>query len=457
MKICGLIGNPVKHSLSPVIHNSFSERLGIDAEYRLFPIESELGKNLGKLYQEGLLGLNVTVPYKTDVIPFLTSVDPLAEAIGAVNTLTRDEGSGGFCGRNTDIEGLRRAILEEGVILNGADCIILGAGGAARAAAFMLLTEKVRSITIANRSKEKAEEIAEALRKYLADSGSGISESPEIVTVGLEELCKLNGENYIAIQCTSVGLKPNSDSAVVEEPEFYRKLSFGFDVVYAPATTRFIQLCRENGVKTCNGLKMLLYQAVFAYELWHNVKLSDELIGEVYKKLYLAQMKNLVLTGFMGAGKTRVGKLLAKRLDYEFLDTDELIEEEEGCTISELFAKKGEEYFRDRETETVKRLSKENTEKRYVLSVGGGLVVRECNRGYLKKIGHVVYLEADEETLSGRVRQGEGRPMLDGDKGERLHTLLESRRAIYEQTADTVIRTDSLTVDEVALKGERIL
>ncbi|MBQ7563014.1 MAG: shikimate dehydrogenase [Lachnospiraceae bacterium] len=454
MTLCGLIGNPVEHSLSPVIHNTFSRLAGIDSDYRLFPIKEELAENLQKLYEKGLSGINVTVPYKSDVIPLLTSVDPLAQAIGAVNTLTREEQAGGFRGRNTDIEGLRRAISEEGVKLCGADCIILGAGGAARAAAFMLLTEQVRSITIANRSPEKAERIATDLRRFAAAQSL---KAPEIFAVALDELCKLRGENYIAIQCTSVGLKPDSDRAVTEEAEFYKKLAFGFDVVYSPATTRFMQLCRENGVKSCNGLKMLLYQAVYAYELWHQVKLTDEMIREVYQRLYLAQMKNIVLIGFMGAGKTRVGRLLAERLGYRFFDTDELIEKEEGVSIPELFESKGEAYFRDRETETVRRLSKEGGRERYVLSVGGGLVVRECNRGYLKKIGPVVYLEASEETLSKRVHLGEGRPMLAGDKDERLHKLLESRKDIYLQTADIVIRTDELTIDEVVLKGERIL
>ncbi|MCR5790013.1 MAG: shikimate dehydrogenase [Lachnospiraceae bacterium] len=455
MTIFGLIGNPVAHSLSPVIHHTLAKEAAVDCDYRLFPIKEDLAGNLAKLYEEGIGGLNVTVPYKSQIIPLLKGIDPLAEALGAVNTLKRTEG--GYIGHNTDIEGLRRAVKEAGITVKDRACIVLGAGGAARAAAFMLLTEGAAKIFIINRTPEKAEAIVTDLRRFYAGMKEEKKEV-EIRALSFEEFASLPGKDYICVQCTSVGLKPDTDHAVVTDPSFYRRLSFGFDAVYAPGTTRFMQLCRENGVPCENGLKMLLYQAVYAFEMWHGVTLSENAVQAAYEALYRAQMQNIVLIGIMGAGKTTVGKALAESLGYRLVDTDALIEEREGMPIAALFEKKGEEYFRERETETVKELA-ESAEKaeRIVLSVGGGLVMREVNRGYLKKIGLVVYLKAGPETLLKRLEGDNGRPLLMGNREEKLKKLLSEREATYEETADVTLSTDGLSIGEVVLKGERLL
>ncbi len=477
MEIYGLIGNPVEHSLSPVIHNTISGEMNTGSQYRLYKIEDSLEENLKRLYDEGLAGLNVTVPYKSQIMEYLCGTDPLAKAIGAVNTLKRTES--GYYGYNTDIEGLRREIKEEGISLKGRDCIVLGAGGAARAASFMLLTEKAKSITIINRSTDRAAAIAEELKSFWKDNISKEKEAgscPKIRALPTREADKLEGSGYIAIQCTSVGLKPDSNRAVIETPEFYKRLSFGIDVVYSPGITRFMQLCRENGAGCVNGLKMLLYQAVYAYELWHGVSLEKEVTDKAYRALFNAQMKNIVLIGCMGAGKSSVGRILAKRLGYEYRDTDEMIVSREGRSINDIFRDSGEEYFRELETVVVKELSETPSDQRIVLSVGGGLRVRECNRSYLKKIGTVVYLRADEETLAGRIGNATDRPLLnsrktaekDGNEGSspdtdfyekkrRIHKLLQSRGKIYEDTSDFIIDTVGLSLNEVVSEGERVL
>ena len=478
MEIYGLIGNPVEHSLSPVIHNTISGEMNAGSQYRLYKIEDSPGENLKRLYDEGLAGLNVTVPYKSLIMEYLCGIDPLAKAIGAVNTLKRTES--GFYGYNTDIEGLRREIKEEGISLKGRDCIVLGAGGAARAASFMLLTEKAQSITIINRSVDRAAAIAEGLKSFFRDNISKEKEAgacPKIRVLSTEDSDKLEGSGYIAIQCTSVGLKPDSSRAVIESPEFYKRLSYGIDVVYSPGITRFMQLCRENGAGCVNGLKMLLYQAVYAYELWHGVSPGKEVTEKAYRALFNAQMKNIVLIGCMGAGKSSVGRILAKRLGYEYADTDEMIVSREGRSINDIFRDSGEEYFRDLETGLVRELSENVGERRLVLSTGGGLPVRECNRSYLKKIGTVVYLRADEETLAGRIRNASDRPLLNNNKTAgteesfdrsaqdtdytekkiRIRRLLESRGRIYEDTSDYIIDTVGLSLNEVVLEGERVL
>ena len=478
MEIYGLIGNPVEHSLSPVIHNTISGEMNIEAQYRLYKIEDSLGENLKRLYDEGAAGLNVTVPYKSQIMEYLCGTDPLAQAIGAVNTLKRTDS--GYYGYNTAIEGLRREIKEEGISLKGRDCIVLGAGGAARAASFMLLTEKAGSITIINRSVDKAMAIASGLKSFWNDNlsmGEETGDCPEIRVLPTEVAGKLEGSGYIAIQCTSVGLKPDSNRAVIESPEFYKRLSYGIDVVYSPGMTRFMQLCRENGAGYVNGLKMLLYQAVYAYELWHGVSLEREVIDKAYQALFNACMKNIVLIGCMGAGKSSVGRILAERLGYEYADTDEMIVSREGRSINDIFSESGEEYFRELETGVVKELSESNESRRLVLSVGGGLPVRECNRSYLKKIGTVVYLRADEETLAGRIRNASDRPLLNDtktagkeestdrsargadfeEKKRRIRKLLEYRGKIYEDTSDFIIDTVGLSLNEVVSEGERVL
>ncbi len=461
METYGLIGNPVGHSLSPLIHDTISRELSIDSEYRLFLIERDLGGALKRLYEEGAGGLNVTVPYKSEVIPYLKGVDPLALSIGAVNTLKRAKD--GFIGYNTDIEGLLRAIREEGVSIRDRECLVLGAGGAARAAAFLFLREGAGGITIINRSLDKAERIASDLISSLKDKkGAGFEgEKPwpiRIEALPLSDIGKLEGKGYIAVQCTSVGLKPDIDRAVIEDPEFYKKLSFAVDAVYSPFVTRFMQLCRDNGVRAINGLSMLLYQAVYAYELWHEVLVPAAVIEKAYQALLNARPKNIILTGFMGAGKSSVGIRLAERLSCGFADTDELIVKREGKSINEIFAEKGEAYFRDLETLVVKELSeKSRFEGGMVLSVGGGLPVRESNRAYLKKIGTVVYLRAREDTLLERVKGSSDRPLLKEDMEKRLHELYNKRRGVYEDSADVVIDTDDLTLEETVLKGERIL
>ncbi len=452
MEIYGLVGDPVEHSLSPLIHNTISGELALDCEYRLFHVRERLGERIKELYSEGVRGLNITVPYKSEVMPYLKAVDPPAEAIGAVNTLKAV--SGGYTGYNTDIEGLRRVFEKEAIKIDGSDFIVLGAGGAARAAAFMLLTGKALSITLVNRSTEKAEELARSMKDYCDKSGL---KAPSVGVLGLDELDALTGESYVAIQCTSVGLSPASDHAVTESADFYKRLSFAVDVVYSPKVTRFMQLCRQYGVRCVNGLGMLLYQAVCAYEIWHGVKVPENVTETVYGMLSRSGKRGIVLTGLMGAGKTTVGKMLADRLSWRFVDTDVLIEEREGKSINEIFKENGEEYFRELETAVIREISENCGKEGTVVSTGGGLVVRECNRSYLKKTGTVVYLRASKETLLKRIRNTSDRPLLKGDMEGRLESLLLSRGSIYEAVSDVIIDTDGMSTEEVVLKGERLI
>lgn len=274
-KTCGLIGNPVEHTLSPVIHNNLAELTGINMVYVPFKVENDLISEAIKGAQAlGIGGLNVTVPHKERVLPYLKEIDALAGKIGAVNTLVPCEG--GYKGYNTDMPGLYRAMLSDGIRVDGENVILLGAGGVARAVAVML-AEKVEKIYILNRTVKKAEAIAQEVNGY--------ADREVAVAMALSEYDKLPAGKYLAVQATNIGMYPKTDEAVVEDKAFYEKIHTAYDLIYNPADTRFMQLVKEAGGSAFNGLKMLLYQGIIAYELWNNISISEVQAEEIYTRL----------------------------------------------------------------------------------------------------------------------------------------------------------------------------
>lgn len=275
-KTCGLIGCPVEHTLSPIIHNTLAEHMGQNLVYVPLHVEKEHVKEaIEGAHALSLWGMNVTVPHKSAVMPYLKEIDPLAEKIGAVNTLVTVEG--GYKGYNTDITGLQRAIESEGITIEGRDAILLGAGGAARAVAFMLVYKGARTVYMLNRSVEKAEAVAKEVNQVM--------ECDIVKPMALTDYKKLPPHKYLCIQGTSVGLYPKADAAVIEEKEFYDLIDVGVDLIYKPAKTKFMQLCEQSGVKAYNGLKMLLYQGIISYELWNDVQVDHLLAEKIYELL----------------------------------------------------------------------------------------------------------------------------------------------------------------------------
>lgn len=273
-KTCGLIGCPVEHTLSPMIHNTLAKRMGQNLVYVPFHVEREhVEEAIKGAYGLSIGGLNVTVPHKSAVIPFLKEIDPLAKKIGAVNTLVPVEG--GYKGYNTDMTGLQRAMESEGIVIKGKKAILLGAGGASRAVAFLLVHQGAERVYLLNRSLDKA--------KALADEVNGAMECRKVVPMPLDGYRELLGQKYLCIQGTSVGLYPDCDAAVIEDPAFYNLVDVAVDLIYKPAKTRFMTLCENAGAKAYNGLKMLLYQGVIAYELWNGVQVEDDLAQEIYE------------------------------------------------------------------------------------------------------------------------------------------------------------------------------
>lgn len=276
-RVCGLIGNPVEHTLSPAIHNFLASRLGDNLVYVPFRVsEGMVGDAVRGAYALNLLGCNVTVPYKSEVLPFLKEVDGLAGRIGAVNTLVRTQG--GFKGYNTDMPGLYRAFCSDRVKVKGESALILGAGGVARAVAMLLMEKGAGRIVLMNRTVERAEAIAGEI--------NALAGRPLASAMPLSEYHSLpEGERFLAIQATSVGMFPQMEEAVVEDGAFYDKIHTGYDLIFNPPQTRFLRLVEEHGGRWYNGAKMLLYQGIIAYELWTGQSVSEELAEEACEAL----------------------------------------------------------------------------------------------------------------------------------------------------------------------------
>ena len=276
-RTCGLIGNPVEHTLSPLIHNTLAEDFGQDLVYVPFKVEADQVEAAEKgAFALNLLGCNVTVPYKSEVIPYLEELDPMAEKVGAVNTLVR--GTTGFKGYNTDLPGLYRAMQSDGVQIEGQRVLVLGAGGVARAASMLMADKGASQILILNRTVARAEELAAQIRQAYPTC--------TVEAAGLQERKHFEEKKaYLCIQATKMGMYPEVDKTLIEDPSFYDSIHTGYDLIFNPADTRFMKLVREAGGRAFNGLKMLLYQGIIAYELWQRVQVDEAQAERIYSLL----------------------------------------------------------------------------------------------------------------------------------------------------------------------------
>ncbi len=270
-KVYGLIGHPVEHSMSPVLHHTLSDIMGHEIAYVPFDVEKDLESAVKGAFELNVQGMNVTVPYKQEVMKYLVDMDPLAEKIGAVNTLVRCEE--GYKGYNTDMPGLKRAMENDGVTVKGGDFYLIGAGGVARAVLLMLLENGAKQVHILNRSVDKAEALASSLRgNYETKVTCGNLQSYNLVIM----------EGATAIQATNVGMYPNIDEAVIEDENFYKNINVAYDLIFNPVVTKFMALAERQNKRAYNGLKMLLFQGIIAYEYWNQVSVSDEMAIKVY-------------------------------------------------------------------------------------------------------------------------------------------------------------------------------
>ncbi len=263
--------------MSPLMHNYFADVSGIDMIYVPFKVEpGRLGEAVRGAYALNLLGVNVTVPHKQAVRDHLKEIDRAAGMIGAVNTLVRVEG--GYKGYNTDAEGLFCAMAERGIGIAGRSCILVGAGGAAKAAAYILAREGAEKIWCLNRSLSSAQRLAEDI--------NGLFGRAVMQALPLDNWAAIPQEKCLAVQATSVGMSPQADKSPVEAPAFFAKVDMAVDMVYTPMETRFMKLASQAGAKTMNGLDMLIYQGITAFELWNpGVKVPKEAVAGVRERI----------------------------------------------------------------------------------------------------------------------------------------------------------------------------
>jgi shikimate dehydrogenase len=263
-RICGLIGDPVEHSMSPVMHNAAFSSLGLDYIYLPFRVEREnLARAIDGLRAFNIAGLNITIPHKVAVIPFLDELETLAEKIGAVNTIVNNNGL--LKGYNTDASGFLKALLKRGIEPGDKKVVILGAGGTSRAISFTL-AEKGACLVILNRQLEMdwAVELASSISQFWDKEVKALELNEENLSAVLDSA-------DILVNATSVGMSPNTSQTPVAK-RLLRSDLVVFDVVYNPVKTRLLAEAGESGATTIDGIDMLVWQGALAFELWTGVK-----------------------------------------------------------------------------------------------------------------------------------------------------------------------------------------
>lgn len=266
-KLFGVFGDPIGHTFSPMIHELLIKAHGENMAYTAYHVQSgRLAQALSGAWAMNIRGLNLTIPHKEKAIAYLCGIDPTAARVGAVNTLKWTPE--GYYGYNTDVYGMQRQLSENGIFLEGQEVLILGAGGAARSAAAVCQLEKASKIWIYNRTQSRAEELARHFRQFSQESG------PAIEVLDLSRLLKMP-HTYV-IQTTPAGMLNVSDSLPVTEESFYESVRCAADAVFNPKDTPFLQKARDYGAKTADGLLMLFYQALRAFEIWNEMEFDRE-------------------------------------------------------------------------------------------------------------------------------------------------------------------------------------
>lgn len=411
----GVIGYPIAHSVSPEIHNFIIDAMELNYFYCAFPVAPEnISAALAGAKALGIGGFNVTIPHKEAVFRLCDSTDELAKKIGAVNTVVNCQGT--LKGYNTDASGFLRNLKRNGVAVKGKRCVILGAGGAAKGVAAALLSDGASEVGIINRTREKAEKTAADLSKFFGDR-IFVCDSPK----GAE----------ILVNATSVGMK--SDQSPFNDFSVLSKDCTVCDIVYCPRETAFLKAAAQHGHKTVGGIGMLIYQAVIAFELFTNTCVDEKTQEQLFRRMEMK--KNIILTGFMGCGKSAVGRELAQMSGSELIDCDDYIVQKAGKSIPEIFASVGEKGFRDLESSCIRELGQKSG---VIISLGGGAVLRKENIDFLRQGGTVFRIKADVEKILRNTAGDTSRPLLKGKTKAQVEEMLLEREPYYANCDHTV-------------------
>ena len=400
----GLIGEKLGHSFSKEIH----ERIA-DYKYELCEVAKEDFDQFFK--NRDFISINVTIPYKERVIPYLDYIDDIALSIGAVNTVVNKDGK--LYGYNTDYYGLKSLIEKRNIDVENKKVLILGTGGTSKTATAVVKTLGAKEII------------------YASING-------EIGTFTYEEVLEKHTDSEVIINTTPCGMYPNNDGLLIDI-NLFKNLVGVVDVVYNPLLTTILQNAKINNLKYASGLYMLVSQAVYASAIFQDIEVSHDLIDEVFEEIYF-QKQNIVLIGMPTCGKTTIGKKLAEELNKTFVDIDTLIEEEIQMPISEFLNKDNEKDFRDIEEKVVERIAKMNN---LIISTGGGVIKRQVNIERLKKNGIVVFIDRDVNLLM----PASDRPLSNNLND--LKKLYNERYEIYRSSADIVIKNNTKINDVI--------
>lgn len=405
MRQCGLLGEKLSHSYSPQIHTYLGEY-----PYVLFEKEKEDVADF--MTKKPFDAINVTIPYKKTVLPFMDTLSETAERLGSVNTVVKRE-DGSLFGHNTDYFGFSYMLDKSGICPEGKKVLVLGSGGASVTVCAVLRDRGAKEVIVISRSGED----------------------------NYENIAK-HHDAEILVNTTPVGMYPHPGASPVRLYDF-TKCEGALDLIYNPDKTAFLLEAERLGIPHLNGLTMLVAQAKESAEYFGEKPLPETIIDSTVSALTKGQ-KNIILIGMPGCGKSTLGQKLAEKTGRRFVDADDAIREKAGCSIPEIFKEKGEAGFRAIETEVLRDLGMQSS---LVLATGGGCITREENYPLLHQNGVIIWLRRDIDTLPR-----DGRPL---SQNADLAKMYEVRRPLYERFADLSIEnrfeTENMTERVLAL------
>lgn len=395
----GLIGEHLGHSFSKEVHAMLS-----DYEYELREIRpDELD---GFMSSKNFKAINVTIPYKEAVIPYLDFVSEEAKMIGAVNTVVNRDGK--LFGYNTDFAGMCALINKMRITVKGKKTVILGSGGTSKT--------------------------AYAVAKHLgADPIITVSRTGKCGAIDYEELANSHRDAEIIINTTPCGMYPDNFASPIDL-EGYDRLEGVIDAIYNPLRSSLVVDALGRGVKAEGGLYMLVAQAVFASEIFTGRKYPLEKLNKIYNKIR-RKKENIVLIGMPASGKSTISKIIAKELSRERLDTDDMVVESRGMKISDIFQSEGESAFREYETQEIAKVSLQNSR---VIATGGGIVLNPENVKMLKQNGMIFFIDRPYEKLLPSI----DRPL--SSSVEAVKERYNERYDLYRTAADVVIDANDM-------------
>ena len=402
----GLIGEKLGHSFSKIIHEQLCAYT-----YDLIELDKQQVHEFMRRHE--FAAINVTIPYKETVIPYLSCIDPAAKAIGAVNTVVNKNGL--LYGYNTDFAGIEYMLARHGFTLKDKKVLILGSGGTCKTSSAVSRHQGCRELHVVSRTAREG-------------------------FITYEDAYALHTDADVIFNTTPVGMYPNLDSSPIDLSCF-PNLSAVVDVIYNPAKTALLQQADALGIPNCNGLEMLVAQAKFAAEHFLGAPLPDDAIARVHADLS-ADRKNIALIGMPSCGKTTIGRALAQATGKQFVDIDELIAKIAGKPITEIFAEGGEDHFRKIETEALRSVAGKNGQ---ILATGGGIIKKEANVRLLRHNSRIYFIDRPFEAL---VMSDPSRPL--SSSAEAVRAMYDQRLPLYRKYADCIV--DNSAAAETAVQ-----